>query len=63
MEKMLVATRIDEETHRRLRGVAEEQDRTVSYLLRKAVERLVDAPGQETARVGQCLPATQDNRS
>ena len=45
---MLVATRIEEEMHQRLRRVAEEQDRSVSYLMRKAVERFVAAQDART---------------
>ena len=43
MNKVLVATRIDEKTHRRLTQIASKDDRTVSYLVRKAVEEFIEA--------------------
>ena len=42
MDKVLVATRIDGQTHRILRDIGEREDRTVAYLLRKAIERYVE---------------------
>ena len=48
MDKILVATRIDGQTHRILRDIGQREDRTVAYLLRKAVERYVE--GQEGQR-------------
>ena len=43
MDKVLVATRIDEKTHRRLREIGSKEDRTIAYLVRRAVEEFADA--------------------
>ena len=43
MDKVLIATRIDEKTHRRLQEIGGKDDRTVAYLVRKAVEEYVEA--------------------
>jgi predicted transcriptional regulator len=43
MDKAIVATRIDNQTLRALRELAQRQDRTVSYLVRKAVEEFARA--------------------
>ena len=42
MRKNFVATRLDVQTHSALKDLAEEQDRTVSYLMRKACEQYVE---------------------
>ena len=42
MRKNFVATRLDVQTHGALKALAEEQDRTVSYLMRKACEQYVE---------------------
>ena len=41
MEKVHVATRLEEQTSNALKAIAEEKDRTVAYLLRKAAEEYV----------------------
>ena len=41
MNKILVATRLDGATYDRLKHIAQQQDRKVGYLVRKAVERFV----------------------
>ena len=41
--KNFVATRLEEQTHSALKALAEKQDRTVSYLMRKACEEYVEA--------------------
>ena len=41
MEKVIVTARIDGQTEEELRNVAKREDRSVSYLVRKAVERYV----------------------
>jgi predicted transcriptional regulator len=38
MKKVYVATRLEQQTNDALKSIAEEYDRTVSYLLRKAAE-------------------------
>ena len=43
MEKVVVTARIDGQTEQQLRKVAKREDRSVSYLVRKAVERYVGA--------------------
>lgn len=43
MYKTIVATRIDGQTLHVLRELAQRQDRTVSYLVRKAVEQFAKA--------------------
>ena len=42
MRKDFVATRLDAQTHEGLKTLAEAQDRTVSYLMRKACEQYVE---------------------
>jgi len=42
-QKILVATRLEEKTHGTLKALAESRDRTLSYLVRKAVEQYVEA--------------------
>jgi hypothetical protein len=42
MEKVLAATRLDGATHRMLKEMALRQERTVAYLMRKAVEQFVE---------------------
>lgn len=41
MEKVIVTARIDGETHRDLRSIAEREDRSMSWLIRRAVEDFV----------------------
>ena len=41
--KNFVATRLEVQTHSALKSLAEKQDRTVSYLMRKACEQYVEA--------------------
>lgn len=43
----LVATRIEAQTHDRLKDIADEQDRTIAYLVRKAVGQYVDTQQQK----------------
>lgn len=43
MDKILVATRLDRQTHDSLKRLADQQDRKVGYLVRKAVELFVEA--------------------
>lgn len=47
MEKILVATRLEGPTYHRLKDLAGQRDRTVSYLVRKAVEHYVEGQGRE----------------
>jgi predicted transcriptional regulator len=42
LDKILVATRLDAPTHAALKGLADRHDRTVAYLVRKAVEQFVE---------------------
>ena len=41
MKKLIVTARIDGQTHSDLKMIAKQEDRSVSYLLRKAVEQYV----------------------
>ena len=41
MEKVLVATRIDEKTHRCLLEIGDKEDRTVAYMVRRAIEEYI----------------------
>ena len=41
MSKFLVATRLETRVHHALKTIAEKRDRTISYLVRQAVERYV----------------------
>jgi len=41
MQKILVASRLEEKTHSALKVLADRKDRTVAYLVRKAVEGYV----------------------
>ena len=41
MDKILVATRLEAQTHEALQQIAQQQDRKVGYLVRKAVEQFV----------------------
>ena len=50
MDKVLVATRIEVKTHRMLKAIGEKEDRTVSYLLRKAVERYVEVERKQASK-------------
>lgn len=52
MSKVFVATRLDRETHEGLKRIAQQQDRTVGYLLRKAAEQFVQMAdkGRKPAR-------------
>jgi len=43
MKKNFVAARLEPATHDALKALAESRDRTVSYLVRKAVEHYVKA--------------------
>ena len=49
MEKVVVTARIDGQTDQELRKVAKREDRSVSYLVRKAVEQFVAVQGKEGA--------------
>ena len=49
MDKVLVATRIDGKIHQILKEIGDREDRTVSYLLRKAVEQYVGSQGKAPA--------------
>ncbi len=42
MQKVILTARIDGETHRDLKVIAEREDRSLSYLLRKATEQYVE---------------------
>ena len=42
MQKILVATRLDAQTHAVLRDLAGKKDRTICYLVRKAVEQFIE---------------------
>ena len=50
MDKIFVATRLDTPTHSALKSLAEKKDRTVAYLLRKAVEGYVQAEAKKDDR-------------
>lgn len=50
MQKILVATRLDQQTHEGLKRIAHQQDRKVGYLMRKAVEQFVQAVEKKPAR-------------
>lgn len=41
MDKILVSTRLEEQTFKGLQQIAQQQDRKVGYLVRKAVEQFV----------------------
>lgn len=41
MGNTLIATRLDQQTHDLLKCIAQQQDRKVGYLVRKAVEQFV----------------------
>ena len=41
MEKVIVTARIDGQGHRDLKQIAEREDRSLSYLVRKAVEQFL----------------------
>ena len=41
MDKILVATRLDRQIHEGLQQIAQQQDRKIGYLVRKAVEQFV----------------------
>ena len=41
MKDIVVTARIDGQTHQNLRKLAERDDRSISYLLRKAAEQFV----------------------
>tara|TARA_B100000029_G_C16712186_1_gene643681 strand:+ start:90 stop:254 length:165 start_codon:yes stop_codon:yes gene_type:complete len=51
MEKALVATRLDVQIHKALKSLAKEQDRTVSYLMRKACEQYVENQQKKAKKV------------
>ena len=53
MDKVLVATRIDGKIHQILKEIGDREDRTVSYLLRKAVEKYVESQGKASRRKEQ----------
>jgi predicted DNA-binding protein len=42
MKKVFIATRLEASTHDALKALAERQDRTVAWLVRKAVEQYVE---------------------
>ena len=46
MDKILVATRLEAQTHEALQQIAQQQDRKVGYLVRKAVEQYVQMVGE-----------------
>ncbi len=50
MEKILVATRIDGQAHRSLKEIGREEDRTVAYLVRRAVEQYLEGVGENKRR-------------
>ena len=55
MKKLIVTARIDGQTHSDLKMIAKREDRSVSYLLRKAVEQYVgkvQATKPKSARKG-----------
>jgi len=41
MQKLVITARIDDQTHRDLKEIAEREDRGLSYLVRKAVEAYI----------------------
>ena len=43
MKDIVVTARIDGQTHQTLKKLAERDDRSISYLLRKAAEQFVNA--------------------
>ena len=53
MSKVFVATRLEAQTHDALKTLAEKRDRTVAYLLRKAVEGFVQVEKRKEKRPTQ----------
>jgi len=56
MQRIPISTRIEGQTHTRLLEIAEMQDRSISYLVRKAVEQYVkgkEGGQRETTRSPQ----------
>ena len=49
MARVLVASRVDPETRRRLQALADKQDRTIAWLVRQAIEQLLAKPGKAVA--------------
>ena len=47
-QKVILTARINGQTHRDLRVIAEREDRTLSYLVRKAVEQYVQVESPKT---------------
>ena len=47
MDKILVSTRLDGKTHNALKEIADRQERTVAFLLRKAAEQFIEAVSKE----------------
>lgn len=50
MEKILISTRLDTQTHGFLQRIAERKDRKVAYLVRKAVEEYVERESKQKRR-------------
>ncbi len=50
MSKEFVATRLDAETHSALKTLAQQKDRSVSYLLRKMAEEYVQTEQKKPVR-------------
>ena len=53
MNKCLVATRLDSQTHNALTLLARKRDRTIAYLLRKATEGFLQAEMRKERRTTQ----------
>jgi hypothetical protein len=60
MDRTVITARIDGAAYEALRALSEREDRSVSWLVRKAVDRLLDGPGSpEKDGVGQIGQASQ----
>ena len=46
MSRIMVSTRLETQTHEALQQIAQQQDRKVGYLVRKAVEQFVKITGK-----------------
>ena len=53
MKKLIVTARIDGQTHSDLKMIAKREDRSVSYLLRKAVEQYLAHQDIKKPRTGR----------
>lgn len=55
MKKIMISTRLEEQVFEALEEIAQDQDRKIGYLVRKAVEQFIEAvdkpqkPGRATA--------------